>query len=49
LFDLVLKVMAARKAGNHKQLGWFICLLVFNTCGILPIVYLLCFQKEKSK
>ena len=30
---------------GHNQLAWFICLAIFNTAGILPIIYILCFQK----
>jgi hypothetical protein len=29
-------------------LAWFICLAIFNTAGILPILYLLCFQKTTT-
>ncbi|MDR2415752.1 MAG: DUF5652 family protein [Candidatus Peribacteria bacterium] len=41
LLDAVLKAIALWKAGNHKQLVWFICLVIFNTCGILPAIYLI--------
>ena len=30
---------------NHK--GWFVALLIFNTCGILEIIYLFCIAKKK--
>jgi hypothetical protein len=33
------------KSARHNQLAWFICLAIFNTAGILPILYILCFQK----
>jgi hypothetical protein len=46
LLDVILKVFALWKAGNHKQLAWFICLFLFNTCGILPAIYLIRFQKK---
>jgi methionyl-tRNA synthetase len=48
-FDFILKGIALWKAGNQKQLGWFIALFILNTAGILPIIYLLFFQKKKRK
>lgn len=48
--DMVRKGIALRKAGTKKQLAWFICIFLFNTLGLLPIVYLAFFQKkEKGK
>ena len=43
LLDIALKAVACRKAGNRKELAWFICLFIFNTCGILPLIYLIWF------
>lgn len=48
--DMVWKAIALWKAGTKKQLAWFICMFIFNTLGILPIIYLAFFQKkEKGK
>ncbi len=41
LWSLVWKGIALWKAAGRKELGWFIVLLVLNTAGILPIIYLL--------
>jgi methionyl-tRNA synthetase len=41
LIDLVLKGMALWRSAQRKQLGWFILLLVINSVGILPLIYLL--------
>ena len=41
IFDAVLKVIGAWKAARRSQTAWFICLLIFTTAGILPIIYLL--------
>ncbi len=49
LFDMILRGIALWKAGNHRQLGWFIALFILNTAGILPIIYLLFFQKRKTE
>jgi hypothetical protein len=47
LWDGIWKAIGLWKSGNHKQLGWFIFILLFNTLGILPIIYLLFFQKKR--
>ena len=45
-WDGVWKVIAMWKSARHNQLPWFICLAIFNTAGVLPIVYILFFQKK---
>jgi len=47
IFEAVMKGIAMWKCGRHNQLAWFVIILIFNTAGILPIVYLLFFQKKK--
>ena len=46
IWDGVWKLIAMWKSARHNQLAWFICLAIFNTVGILPILYILCFQKS---
>ncbi|MEI7579873.1 MAG: DUF5652 family protein [bacterium] len=46
LWDLVWKATAMWKASRNNQLVWYICLLVFNTLGILPIVYIFLIKKK---
>ena len=46
IWDGVWKVIAMWKSARHKQLAWYICMAVFNTAGILPILYLALFQKQ---
>ena len=41
LWDFVWKVIALWKAGRNNELAWFVCIAVFNTVGLLPIIYLL--------
>ena len=48
LFEAIMKGIALWKCGRNNQLVWFIVLLIFNTAGILEIVYLLAFQKSKA-
>jgi hypothetical protein len=46
--EMVWKGIALWKAGTKKQLAWFICMFIFNTAGILPILYLI-FRQKKGK
>ncbi len=47
IWSLFWKGLALWRAGRSKQLYWFIALLVINTLGLLEIVYLVAFAKEK--
>ncbi len=49
IWELIWKGIALWKSGRNNQLPWFICILIFNTIGILPIIYLAFFQKKKKK
>lgn len=49
IIDLVLKGIALWKAGRNNQLYWFIALLLVNSMGILPLIYLGFFQKKQQK
>jgi len=49
IWEAVWKVIAMWKSARRNQLVWFICITIFNTVGILSIVYLLFFQKNKNK
>ena len=46
IFDFVMKWIALYKAGTRRQVARFVCLFIFNTCGILPIIYLLSNKNE---
>jgi methionyl-tRNA synthetase len=48
LWELVWKGIALWKSGRNNQLAWFIFILILNTAGILPIIYLLFFQKKQE-
>lgn len=47
IWEAVWKGIALWKCGRNNQLKWFIAILVLNTVGILPIIYLRFFQKKK--
>jgi hypothetical protein len=46
IWDSVWKLIAMWKAGRNNHLAWFICIFIFNTLGILPIIYIL-INKDK--
>ena len=47
--EMVWKGIALWKAGTKKQLARFIFIFIFNTVGLLPIIYLAFFQKKGKK
>ncbi len=47
IWDLVWRGFALWRAGGNRQKGWFIVILIVNSVGILPIIYLLT-NKDKS-
>jgi hypothetical protein len=48
IWDLFWRGKALWKASKNNQLYWFIALLLVNSIGILPLVYLAFFQKKNS-
>lgn len=49
VWDLVRKAIALYKAWQKGNLVWFILIFIFNTCGILPIVYLILNREQTDK
>lgn len=47
LWELLWKGIALWRSARGKQLYWYLGILIFNTVGILPILYLLFFQKRE--
>ncbi len=47
IWDGTWKLIVLWKSARNNQLAWYICLAIFNTLGILPIVYLLFFQRPQ--
>jgi hypothetical protein len=48
-WDLAWRGVALWRAGRNAHLVWFICLFIFNTLGILPIIYIFAFSEKKKK
>ncbi len=46
-WEITWKGIALWKAGRNNQLKWFLAILILNTVGILPIIYLSFFRKNK--
>lgn len=49
LLDLVLKGFALWRAGRRGQPWWFVALLLINSLGILPGIYLLTHAESSVK
>ncbi|HSX49087.1 MAG TPA: DUF5652 family protein [Candidatus Saccharimonadales bacterium] len=49
IFDVILKGVALWKAAKNHQKVWFVALLIVNSLGILPAIYILFFQKNLNK
>ncbi len=49
IWALCWKGIALWKAGQKKQIYWFIALLVVNSLGILEILYIFIFSKMGKK
>jgi len=48
IWEFIWKAIGLWKSARNNQLVWFIVILFVNTLGILPIVYILFFQKKKK-
>lgn len=48
IWDGIWKGIALWKAARNNHLVWFICIIIFNTVGILPIIYIL-MNKNQSQ
>lgn len=49
LWDAVWKLIGMWRAGRNNDLAWFICIAIFNTLGILPIIYILLDNNKSEK
>lgn len=49
IWELVWKGIALWKAARNGHKYWYIAILILNTVGILPIVYVLLYKNSKKK
>lgn len=48
IWELCWKGIALWRAAKRQQKAWFIVILIVNTAGILPILYLLTTEQKHS-
>jgi hypothetical protein len=48
IWEYAWKFIALWKAGRNNHLAWFICIAIFNTIGLLPIIYILMHIKKSN-
>lgn len=48
LWEVFWKGIALWKAARESQKYWFIAILIVNTVGILPILYIFIFKKGRK-
>lgn len=41
IWELIWKGMALWKSAQRKEKGWFVAVLLINSVGILPLIYLI--------
>lgn len=46
ILDLILKGFALWRSAKNNQTYWFVALLVINSIGILPLIYLIVIDKN---
>ncbi len=47
-WEMVWKGIGLWYSAQNRQKGWFVCILIFNTLGLLPIIYLLWFKPKRK-
>lgn len=45
IWDYIWKFIALLKAAKNNHIAWFVFILILNSAGILPIIYLLIQRK----
>jgi len=48
VIEFILKGMALYRSARNGQKYWFVVMLVINTIGILPLIYLVWFSKKDA-
>lgn len=48
VWEGVWKIIAMWKSARNNHLAWFICIAIFNTAGILPIIYILTHRQKTT-
>ena len=48
VWETVWRLIAFWKAARNNQMAWFVVMAVINTAGILEILYIAFFQKDRN-
>lgn len=48
IWEFIWKGIGLWKSAKNNQTAWFVAILILNTVGILPIVYVKFFQKKRK-
>src|SRR3989344_1748645 len=48
IWSLIWKGIGLWHSSQHKQKNWFIAILILNTLGLLPIIYLIWFKPQSK-
>ncbi len=49
VWEIIWKGFGLWAAGRNRQPWWFVAMLVLNSIGIIPIIYLFFFQPEEAE
>lgn len=49
IIELILKGIGLWKAARLGQKGWYIVLLILNTAGILPLIYIFAVARPREE
>ena len=48
IWSLIWSGLGLWHSSQHKQKNWFIAILILNTLGLLPIIYLIWFKPQSK-
>ena len=48
LWSLPWKAVALWKAARNNQKGWYVTMLIIQTLGVLEIIYIVFFQRDRN-
>ena len=48
IWSAIWKAIALWKSARNKQIVWFVVLCILNTIGLVEIIYLAFFQKDRN-
>ena len=49
IWELVWKGFGLWHSAQNKQKGWYVAMLLLNTAGLLPIIYLIWFKPKQKR